>query len=156
MTRVHFGLGDDIDAARRLVEDQDPSVPTSATRPSTTFCWLPPERETDLLHGRAGPHEQTALERGYDSPALRFAGRSPASSRAAKALRDMLVETDSIGARPIRCRSSGTKATPAVSAAAGRADRGLVRPSTTIAPPSTGARPNSAIASSERPAPMMP
>ena len=66
------------------------------------------------------------------------------------ALSDMLVETESIGASPIRCRSSGVSAIPARSAAA--ADRIFTsRPSMRIAPPSAGARPNSASASFVRP-----
>ena len=40
---VDLGLGADVDAARRLVEDAAPAARARATWPSTTFCWLPPE-----------------------------------------------------------------------------------------------------------------
>jgi hypothetical protein len=38
------GLGADVDAARRLVEQQHRGSVSSAL-PSTTFCWLPPLSE---------------------------------------------------------------------------------------------------------------
>ena len=41
---VDFALRADIDAAGRLVEDHHLAASSTATWPSTTFCWLPPER----------------------------------------------------------------------------------------------------------------
>ena len=37
MQRKHLRLGADVDAARRLVEEQDARLPREATR-TTTFC----------------------------------------------------------------------------------------------------------------------
>ena len=41
---VDFALGADVDAARRLVEDQDLACRRISHLAMTTFCWLPPER----------------------------------------------------------------------------------------------------------------
>ena len=40
---VDLGARADVDAAGRLVEDQDARLRASASWPITTFCWLPPE-----------------------------------------------------------------------------------------------------------------
>ena len=40
--RVDLGLRADVDALRRLVEDEDAGS-VASQRASATFCWLPPE-----------------------------------------------------------------------------------------------------------------
>ena len=47
---VDFGLGADIDAARRLVQEQNVGLLVES-RASATFCWLPPERPATLCPG---------------------------------------------------------------------------------------------------------
>ena len=49
--RVDLRLGADVDAARRLVEDQDARARSPAIWPSTTFCWLPPESCRTICSG---------------------------------------------------------------------------------------------------------
>ena len=41
---VDLLLGADVEAARRMVEDQDPRACAFSHLASTTFCWLPPDR----------------------------------------------------------------------------------------------------------------
>ena len=41
--RVDFGLRADVDALRRLVENQDRRARSTSQRASATFCWLPPD-----------------------------------------------------------------------------------------------------------------
>ena len=50
--RQDLGLGSDVDATRRLVDQEQPG--RAAHLPSSTFCWLPPERlRTGVLPSRA-------------------------------------------------------------------------------------------------------
>jgi hypothetical protein len=51
--RVNLRLGADIDAARRLIHDQDARRLVASHLPSTTFCWLPPTAGAPSAAGRA-------------------------------------------------------------------------------------------------------
>ena len=46
--RVKIGLGADVDAARRIVEDQDIGAEHEGAANETPFCWLPPLSEVIL------------------------------------------------------------------------------------------------------------
>ena len=51
---VHGGLGADVDALGRLVEDDDLAAAVASHLAITTFCWLPPESVADILAERCG------------------------------------------------------------------------------------------------------
>jgi hypothetical protein len=55
--REDLGFGSDIDAACRLVEDEQLG-PAASHLPMTTFCWLPPDRSPDGLLVRWGHDPQ--------------------------------------------------------------------------------------------------
>ena len=51
---LDLGLGADVDAARRLVEDEQPAGSSPASARGCTFCWLPPlEVRTGLVRASA-------------------------------------------------------------------------------------------------------
>ncbi len=53
--RVDLVLGADVDASRRLVEDEDVAVLRTSHFAMTIFCWLPPERFCHELRDRRRP-----------------------------------------------------------------------------------------------------
>ena len=61
--RVDLRLGADVDAARRLVEDEDAGTRAASHFASTIFCWLPPDSPAVEHVGARGAHAQ-ALEVG--------------------------------------------------------------------------------------------
>ena len=67
---VDLGLGADVDAARRLVEDEHAWAGCSSHLLSITFCWLPPESlATGEVDRRRADREP--LAEGFGGGALR-------------------------------------------------------------------------------------
>src|SRR5262249_24433344 len=128
--------------------------PTISERPSTTFCWLPPERLSTSWAGEEARIISPSIRRAT-WPRSRSASTKPRRQSPANALSDRLVRTESIGTSPRARRSSGAMAMPWLSARPGERTA-TDRPSTRISPASAGATPDSASARLVRPDPISP
>jgi len=61
-------LRSDVDPASRLVEDQHPGFGSQATLAITTFCWFPPESDSDEIVHAGGADPQPFGIAGRQSP----------------------------------------------------------------------------------------
>ena len=107
---LDLGLGADVDAARRLVEDQDLRVRRQPAG-EDTFCWLPPLSVPDRLVGdgvamRSGPMYWSAI--AYCSAQA----QGLSQPRPAWTARTMFSRTVRSSMIPSALRSSGQSATP--------------------------------------------
>ena len=150
---VDLLLGSDVDADRRVVEDD--AEPARATA-STTFCWLPPDSVADGVLGRGVRIASRAI-----APAAPRLVRAPHEPERRVAPSSASVD---VLARPSRSRKSalracGPRARGRCPRRSRRAGRAAVtgRPSTSdLAPRRPASAPKSARASSVRPAPTSP
>ncbi len=121
---------------------------------STTFCWLPPERNptgSSRRWKRRRSRSAHSRVRRFSAPARISPSRVSAFMRVSVALRAI----DRSITRPCIRRSSGTNATPARIAASGRPTASRT-PSTSTWPASARSMPKIARATSLRPAPTRP
>ena len=153
---VDLGLGADVDAARRLVEDQEPGRGISHLA-SSTFCWLPPESVpvTCSMPVDDDPH---AARRSRARPCARARGRCGRAGRTEpRSTGKVCVGADRRRAAPApagggpRAPAKCRAASPRAASAAGPSG-----PSIRISPRVGGTIPNSISAISERPAPTSP
>src|SRR5690606_23197434 len=128
--------------------------PVASHLASTTFCWLPPDSVFTVSAIRAYlTWSRTAQSRER----LRSAPRSirPPRTVLPRPVRPMLRSMDMFITSPWARRSSGTSARPAAIAVEG-APLVRGRPSTSTSPASQRSTPNTARATSVRPAPTSP
>ena len=84
---VDAGLGADVDAAGRLVEDQDAAAAIASHLASTTFCWLPPDRKrTSCSSERARSSTERASSCTLTVPGSRRRCLPPSDRSASSAL----------------------------------------------------------------------
>ena len=122
----------------------------ASQRASTTFCWLPPERNCDLLvHARA----ETASEESRPGTSR----RAPPVRRGktARTTPSALSRIDWLRASPVALRSSVISASPARMAARGERGR-TARRRRSSSPRVNGSTPKTASSSSVRPEPCRP
>ena len=120
----------------------------------TTFCWLPPDSVPTMVSIEAVRMSSAALR----SVALRRSAPvriRPDEAKEARLASEMFSLTEDSSTSPQRLRSSGIRKMPWSMASRGAAmATGL--PSRRISPPAGRSTPNSAQASSVRPAPTRP
>ena len=127
---VDLRLGADVDAACRLVEQEQDDAATSRNLPTTTFCWLPPLRfatrvSTDgvlMLRSWTRPLDDAPLAALVDdAEAIRRTGAATASVA--------FSVTDRSSTRLCSLRSSATRPRPSRMASCGRCEDAPARPS---------------------------
>ena len=128
---VDLLLGADVEAAGRMVEDQDARPRRSATWPSTTFCWLPPERlrQSVSIAGRAdaaAARPSPAASRRSSPASIRPWRRELGEARQRHVLGDREEQHQPLDA----CARAGRSRCRASTASAGRGEaHRLPRPS---------------------------
>ena len=121
--RVDLGLGADVDATRRLIENQQLTL-RGEPLASTSFCWLPPESPAARVHPGARTRSRSSrLPQGALGPSrgrawpLRAKAELPASCSRSDA---------SESTSPWRLRSSGTRPMPRRMASRGERSTGCL------------------------------
>ena len=155
--RVDLGLGADVHAARRLVEDQDAAAAPRATWPARSSAGC---RPTARRPARRGPGARTR-SRSNGSRGQRALGCRRTTSRSARAAgrigsvtfsRPLMPSTS-----PCRLRSSGTRPMPgAIAAAVGAGAQPRARPRSHLPASRRDRGRRGRCATSERPAPTSP
>ncbi len=119
---VDLELGVDVDAARRLVEQQDAGAGAPAICRSPTFCWLPPDSVRDRLAERRRLDRET-LRRALEASAASLPrDRMDAREKRSSTGKVRFSATDRPSTRPLSRRSSGTRPKPKPDRVGRRAD----------------------------------
>ena len=109
---VDLLLGADVDAAGRLVEEQD-ARPVASHLPITTFCWLPPDSVADdLIDAGAADAERSHRVARRARPRRAKRANAEARQRAERAAGRHCRGSMTRGAGPCALRSSVTSAMP--------------------------------------------
>ena len=139
---IDLGLGADVDAGGRVLEDQQLAARSRIQRAMTTFCWLPPESVSIGASGAFGRQRRRSARAPGPHGALR---RRPSASRRGRGRRRRVEEHVLAHDMPWRptspMRSPATKPSPASMAVRRRlAPRAWRRRGSTL-PPSIGSTP---------------
>ena len=152
---LHLGLGADVDAAGRLVEQQHLRVQASQ-RASSTFCWLPPDSSRTFWCG-AGRLDPQPLDEGVDDPVAGAVGDEPgAGEPGQRGERRCSRGPTASGMMPSALRSSGSRRDARPGSRRPGARRAVGSPPTVTVPASSGSAPKMAFAVSVRPEPSSP